>query len=295
MKNVKAHLALLAVNIIYALSYGFSKDVLSTHIPPFAFILIRVVGASLLFWTITLFFPSKTILKKDFYLLALCGFFGVAANQLLFFEGLNNTSSIHSSVIMVGTPLLVLLFSRLLLKEPLSLLKIIGVSIGLIGAMLLIASTVTSKSESSTYGDFLILMNAASYGFYLVLVKPLMTTYSPLQVIKWVFTFGLIMVLPFGLSQFDEINWNFTPDVLWKIFFIIFFMTFLTYLLTIYGLGKVSPTIVSAYIYIQPVLATAIAIANNEEKLSVTTVLYGLLIMIGVFLISLPKKEASLN
>lgn len=104
MKNVKAHLALLAVNIIYALSYGFSKDVLSTHIPPFAFILIRVVGASLLFWTITLFFPSKAILQKDFYLLALCGFFGVAANQLLFFEGLNKTSSIHSSVIMVGTP-----------------------------------------------------------------------------------------------------------------------------------------------------------------------------------------------
>lgn len=138
-------------------------------------------------------------------------------------------------------------------------------------------------------------MNAASYGFYLVLVKPLMATYSPLQVIKWVFTFGLIIVLPFGLSQFDEINWNFTPDVIWKIFFIIFFMTFLTYLLTIYGLGKVSPTIVSAYIYIQPVLATAIAIANNEEQLSVTTVLYGLLIMLGVFLISLPKKEAPLN
>jgi drug/metabolite transporter (DMT)-like permease len=291
MTNLKAHLALIAVNIIYAMGYGFSKEVLSSYIPPFAFILIRVIGACLLFWLLTSFYPSKKIAKKDFLLLILCGFFGVAANQLLFFEGLNNTSSIHSAVIMVGTPILVLIFSRLFLKEPMSLLKILGVSIGLIGALLLIISKGDDASGSTSYGNLLILLNASSYGIYLVIVKPLMATYAPLQVIKWVFTFGLIMVLPFGLSQFNAINWDFTPKIISLIIFIILFMTFFTYLLTIYGLGKVSPVVVSAYIYIQPVLASIIAVTNKNEQLAPLTIVYGLLIMMGVFLVSIPKKS----
>jgi drug/metabolite transporter (DMT)-like permease len=292
MTNIKAHLALLAVNIIYAVSYGFSKDVLVDYIPPYAFIMIRVTGATLLFWLLTTFFTTRKIAKKDFGLFILCGLFGVAANQLMFFEGLKHTSTIHSSVIMVGTPILVLLFARMLLKEHLSWHKILGVTVGLIGAVLLIYTSEHSDAENSVYGDVLILLNASSYGIYLVLVKPLMAKYSPLQVIKWVFTFGWIMVVPFGLTQLGDIQWNFPPDILLKIIFIILFMTFFTYLLTVYGLGKVSPVVVSAYIYIQPILATLLAVLQQKEQLSPTTVLYGLLIMIGVFLVSLPKKTA---
>jgi drug/metabolite transporter (DMT)-like permease len=292
MKNGKAHLALLTVNVIYAISYGFSKDVLSGYIPPFAFILIRVTGAALLFWLITAFFSSRKISSKDLGLFALCGLFGVAANQLMFFEGLKHTSTIHSSVIMVCTPILVLLFARILLKEHLNSFKIIGVSIGLLGAVLLIYSSGMSISESSAYGDVLILLNASSYGIYLVLVKPLMAKYSPLQVIKWVFTFGWVMVLPFGIAQFGDINWDFPTDIALKVIFIILFMTFFTYLLTVYGLGKVSPVVVSAYIYIQPILASLLAVAQQKENLSLLTILYGVLIMIGVLLVSLPKKTA---
>jgi drug/metabolite transporter (DMT)-like permease len=295
MKNGKAHLALLAVNVIYALSYGFSKDVLSVYIPPYAFILIRVTGASLLFWILTAFFDVRKITQKDFGLFALCGLFGVAANQLMFFEGLKHTSTIHSSVIMVGTPVLVLLFARILLKERLSWYKLIGISIGLLGAVLLIYSSSTSSSDNTVYGDILILLNASSYGIYLVLVKPLMAKYSPLQVIKWVFTFGWLMVLPFGLWQFDQINWSFPLDIALKVAFIILFMTFFTYLLTVYGLGKVSPVVVSAYIYIQPILATLLAVIQQKEQLSILTVIYGALIMMGVFLVSIPKKRALTN
>jgi drug/metabolite transporter (DMT)-like permease len=290
MNNGKAHLALLTVNVIYAMSYGFSKDVLSIYIPPFAFILIRVTGASLLFWLLTAFFITKPISKNDLGRFILCGLFGVAANQLMFFEGLKHTSTIHSSVIMVGTPILVLLFARILLRERLNWQKLSGVLIGLLGAVLLIYSSQNETGQHSAYGDILILLNASSYGIYLVLVKPLMAKYSPLQVIKWVFTFGLLMVLPFGLYQFDTINWSFPPDIWLKIIFIILFMTFFTYLLTVYGLGKVSPVVVSAYIYIQPVLATLIAIIQQKENLTLSTLIYGTFIMLGVFLVSLPKK-----
>ncbi len=292
MNNFKAHLALLIVNVIYAVSYGFSKDVLGAYIPPFAFILIRVIGATLLFWSILIFTKKEKIIKKDFLTLLLCGFFGVAANQLMFFEGLKNTSSINASVIMVATPLIVLFLSRLILKEKIKIQKAIGILIGMFGALSLILAG-TKTTNISSYGDLLILLNASSYGIYLVIVKPLMKKYNPLTVIRWTFTFGLFFVIPFGLFQWEEIVWTFPIDIIWKILFIIFAMTFLTYLLTVYGLGKVSPTVVSAYIYIQPILATMIALYQQKEVLTITTIIYGTLIFIGVFLVSVPLGKKS--
>ena len=294
MENLKAHMAILIANLIYAVSYGFSKDVLAGYIPPFAFILIRVIGATLLFWLLIAFSKKEKIDKKDYFKIALCGFFGVAANQLMFFEGLSHTISINASVIMVATPLLVLVLARLILKELIKPQKAIGVGIGMIGAIALIFSK-EGGSEVSLYGDMFILLNACSHGVYLVIVKPLMKKYNPVTIITWAFTMGLIMVLPFGLSQWNEINWSFPPHIQLKIAFIIFAMTFLTYLLNIYGLGKVSPTVVSAYIYSQPILATIIAVANQKEELALTTVLFGLMIFLGVFLVSVPLKKKSLS
>lgn len=290
MGNLKAHLAILIANLIYAASYGFSKDVLAAYIPPFAFILIRVVGATLLFWLLIAFTKRDKIERKDYFTIALCGFFGVAANQLMFFEGLKNTISINASVIMVATPLIVLVLSRLILKEQIKVQKAIGVGVGMLGAIALIFSK-AGGSEVSLYGDMLILLNATAYGIYLVLVKPLMKKYSPITVITYAFTFGLLIIMPFGLSQWNDINWAFPLDIQLKIAFIIFAMTFLTYLLNIYGLGKVSPTVVSAYIYLQPILATIIAVAQQKEKLALSTVLFGLMIFVGVFLVSVPLKN----
>jgi drug/metabolite transporter (DMT)-like permease len=290
MNNLRAHLAILIVNVIYAVSYGFSKDVLDGYIPPFAFILIRVFGAAVLFWLLAIGLKKDKVAKKDFGLLALCGLFGVAANQLMFFEGLSNTISINASVIMVATPLIVLLFSRLYLKEEIVTQKVIGVMLGMAGAVALILSNGEGKGVS-VYGDLMILLNASSYAVYLVIVKPLMKKYHPYTVIRWAFSFGLLIVLPFGLSQWGDVATSFPFDIQWKIAFIIFAMTFLTYLLTVYGLNKISPTAVSAYIYIQPILATLIAVFSGAEKLTWTAVLYGLMIFVGVFLVSIPMKK----
>ncbi len=291
MKNYKAHLALLTLNVIYAASYGISKEIMEDHLPPFATILFRVGGATVLFWTLLIFTKKEKVAKKDFGLLALTGFFGVAANMLMFFEGLNHTTSINASIIMVGTPIIVLVLSRILLKERLSIQKIIGVSIGLAGATLLITSKSNSSEGATMYGNLLIFLNAASYGLYLVIVKPLMKKYHPLTIIRWSFTFGLLFVLPFGLSQFGDINWAFDTHDFWSLAFIIIAMTFITYLLTIYSLGKVNPTVVSAYIYLQPILATGIALLNQKEVLNFQTVLFALLIFVGVFLVSIPVRR----
>lgn len=282
---MKAHVALFIVNLIYALSYGFSKDVMDGYLPSFTFILIRVLGATSLFWIIT-FKSKEKIHKKDLGLFAISGLFGVAANQLLFFEGLDNTTSINASILMVASPILVLVFARLILKEKLTLLKLLGIAIGISGAILLILQKEkVIGQEASFYGNLLVFLNASSYALYLVIVKPLMQRYRPITVIKYVFTFGLIYTIPFGLSQTSSISYPFPTDVWLKIGFIVFFTTFITYLFTMYALGKVSPTVVSSYIYLQPILTALIASFQGIEKLTIMKIIYGLMIFIGVFLI----------
>ena len=289
-KNYKAHIALLFANIIYALNYGWAKDVMEGgYLEPFAFILIRAIGATLLFWVVSLFF-SERVENKDKLKLLLCGIFGVAANQLLFFKGLDQTTRINASIIMVASPIIVALFSAVLIKEKPSATRIVGILLGLTGACFIILQGESSNQGASLIGNLLIVLNATSYGLYLVLVKPLMKKYSPITVVKWVFTFGLIIVTPFGLTEIDTIVWEMPNDILLKVGFVVVFTTFFTYLFNIYGVKRVSPTVVSSYIYLQPILTSIIAAFSGTETITIMMVISSIIIFIGVYLVSKPSK-----
>ncbi len=290
ISNIKAHIALLLANIIYALNYGWAKDVMGGgFVKPFALILMRVVGATLLFWSISMFFREK-VTNKDKLRMFLCGVFGVAANQLLFFKGLDQTSTINASLIMVASPIIVALLSAIIIKEKPSFYRIIGIIIGLAGACYIILQENNANEGASLMGNLLIILNATSYGLYLVLVKPLMKKYSPITVIKWVFTFGLIIVTPFGLTEIDTVNWQMPVDIILKIGFVIIFTTFFCYLFNIYGVKRVSPTIVSSYIYLQPILTSIIAVVYGYENINETMIICGLIIFFGVYLVSKPAR-----
>ena len=289
-KNYKAHIALLFANIIYALNYGWAKDVMEGgYLEPFAFILIRAIGATLLFWVVSLFF-SERVENKDKLKLLLCGIFGVATNQLLFFKGLDQTTRINASIIMVASPIIVALFSAVLIKEKPSATRIVGILLGLTGACFIILQGESNNQGASLIGNLLIVLNATSYGLYLVLVKPLMKKYSPITVVKWVFTFGLIIVTPFGLTEIDTIVWEMPNDILLKVGFVVVFTTFFTYLFNIYGVKRVSPTVVSSYIYLQPILTSIIAAFSGTETITIMIVISSIIIFIGVYLVSKPSK-----
>jgi len=188
----------------------------------------------------------------------------------------------------------VLLLSMLIIKEKLTLIKGIGLAVGLTGAILLIQASGKSSSNSSILGDIFIFLNACSYGIYLILVKPLMKTYSPLTVVRWAFTFGLLFVIPFGVPGLGDVNWDMPNYIILEIGFVIVFTTFFAYLLNILGLKRVSPTAASAFVYLQPILTAIIATIGGRESLTMHSVLCGLLIFIGVFLVSYQfpvKKE----
>lgn len=286
--NIKAHAALFAANLIYGLNYSVAKDVMPEYIQPFGFILLRVLGASLLFWFFHSLLSNEKIDKKDWPRIALCGLFGVAMNQLLFFAGLNITTPINAAIIMTSNPILVLIAASIILHEVITKQKILGLSLGVIGALLIIIFKADFSFDSTTWpGDVMILMNAASYGVYLVIVKPLMTKYQPLTIIKWVFTFGVLYVIPFGFYDFMAIEWSsFTTTIWLETAFVVICTTFFAYLLNIFALKKLQPSTVSTYIYTQPVLASFFAIIMGKDELSLVKIVGAVLIFTGVYIVS---------
>ncbi len=293
-EKLTAHLALLAVALIYGLNYTFAKGVMPHYITPLSFILVRAIGATALFWLTARLFHWEKVARKDLGRMAVCGVFGVACNQMLFFEGLNLTTPISAAVMMTVNPILVLVMSAIILKESLRLGRIVGIVLGIAGALFLITrggQVGDILSSDKSLGNLLVLLNALSYGIYLVLVKPLMRKYKAITVIRWVFLFGLLMVLPFGLPRLGEIDWMaMPPSIAWSVVFVVVCTTYLAYLFNVYALKTVSSTTVSFYIYLQPLFAALTAIALGRDEITVTLLLSALLLFAGVYLVSFYKR-----
>ncbi|MCF6361744.1 MAG: DMT family transporter [Cyclobacteriaceae bacterium] len=295
--NLKVHLALAFVSLLFGANYTVAKIVMPEHISAVGMIAFRVPVATLLFFIFhKLTGTSKTPAKSDLLRFFFSALFGVAINQIFFFKGISLTSPMLGSVIITSTPIFVLVVSYFLLKEKITWVKFVGIGLGACGAVLLITSQGTDFSDSTFTGNLFILLNAISYSIYLVLVKPLMQKYNALTVIKWIFLFGSFMVIPFGYSGLMAADWgNFDLGVWMSITYIIIGSTFLAYLLNLWSLKTVSPALVGYYIYLQPLFATLIAVVFREDEITLASILYSVMIFGGVFLVSYRKTTAKTN
>lgn len=291
-----ALIALFIASVIYGVTFTVAKEVMPVFVKPFAFILIRVGGAAIVFWGLSLFVKQEKIAKEDYKHIALAAFFGVGLNMLTFFKGLSYTSPISAAAIMVTAPIMVLLFSSLLIKDKIPKIRVLGVFIGLIGAIVLIVygNADALSGTNAVLGNVLVFVNAASYGLYLVLVKKVINKYNPIIFVRWLYLFGLLYVLPFGIGEFTQIQWSVMPTNAYiKVAFVVLFTTCLTYLINLFALTKLKPTTVSVFIYLQPVLATIFALFRGSDNLNVVKLLATVLIFIGVFLVT--KQVASVS
>jgi len=289
-----AHISLSLVALFYGLNYVIAKDVMvKEYMTPFGFIMLRILAGSIIFTTIHYLFVKERMERKDMSYVALCSVFGALINMLCFFEGLKHTSPIHASLIMVLTPVLVLVVSAFLIKERITIPKIIGIVLGLAGAALLISNSGNvSNKVSSVYGDLMIMINAISYGLYLVLVRRLTKKYHPITVIKWVFLFGAVMIIPFGGKQLLATDWSsFTTQIWLAVGYVLLFATATTYLLNLYALQRVMPSTVGFYVYFQPLIATILAILLGQDYLDAIKIGSATLLFIGVYLVNMSSKQ----
>lgn len=293
--TLKVHLALFTVSLIYGATFTIAKQVMPAFVQPFAFILMRVsVAAVLIFIFHSLFIKQKISDWKDIRKLCISALFGVAFNMLLFFKGLAITTPINGSVLMMNTPIFVVVFAALYLKEKIVAQKIIGILLAALGAVLLMGGSNFNFSATTVWGDLMVTANAIIYAFYLVYAKSLMQKYHPLTVTMWSFMFGWLVVLPFGAGEFMQIQFDtFTPKIWLFVAFVTVGSTFLTYVLNAYALRKASSSLVGSYIYLQPVLATLIAIFSGKDQLTIEKFMYILIIFAGVFLVSWKKPSTT--
>lgn len=294
----KRILALFAVSIatlIYGLTFTIAKDVMPIYLKPYAFILVRVIGATTIFWTIGLLIKQQKIEKEDYKKILLASFFGIGLNMLTFFKGLSITTPISASVMMVTSPIMVLIFSSILIRKRIGKQRILGVFIGLIGTILLITyGNNSSEGTNNNFGNFLVFVNAASYGLYLVLAKDLILKYNPIVFVKWLYLFGSIFVIPFGYSEILEVSWQEIPtNIYWNIGFVVIFTSCITYLFNLYGLSKLKPTTVSVFIYLQPVIATIYALIVGSDSLNTVKISATILIFIGVYLVTKQVEKST--
>jgi drug/metabolite transporter (DMT)-like permease len=292
-KVAKAHLALLAVNLIYGANYSIVKK-LSGYIDPFALVVIRAVVTMLLLWATGLFVKDKTIEKKDFGKLMLLAVFAIALNQLFFIKGLFMGNAVNASIIMIFSPIVVILIETLFLKEKAPFIRILGIITGTAGALIILFVRPQGTTGNNLFiGDVLIFINCIAWSIYMVMVRPLMRKYKTVTVVKWIFLFGSIYVMPFGLPGLISFHVSAMGAGQWAcIAYVVIGSTFIAYFLNTYALAELSASIASTYIYLQPVIAALFAVALNNDKIDAIKITSALLIIIGIYLVSRSRKVA---
>ena len=288
-KRTLAILAALGATTIYGLNHTIAKGVMPTYVKPFGFIFLRLLGATLLFWGISIFGPKEKLERLDWGRLLVCAFFGMGINMLSFFKGLDLSTPINSAVLITITPILVVILSALFIKENISLQRGIGVFMGLIGALALILFGAEIRQDASNIplGNLLFIVNATSYGLYLILVKKLLEKYHPFTLMKWMFGIGLIITLPITYSEFTKIQWGQLPmEALGAIAFVIIGTTFLTYLFNVFALTQLKASTVGVFMYLQPLIGIIFAIITGKDYLTLIKFTAIILVLIGVYLVS---------
>lgn len=288
-RRTLAILAALGATTIYGINHTIAKGVMPTYVKPFGFIFLRLFGATLLFWGISFFGPKEKLERRDWGRLLVCAFFGMGINMLSFFKGLDLSTPINSAVLITITPILVVILSALFIKEKITLQRGIGVFLGLIGALALIlfGAEIRQDATNIPLGNMLFIVNATSYGLYLILVKKLLEKYHPFTLMKWMFGIGFIITLPITYTEFKEIQWSHLPvEALGAIAFVIIGTTFLTYLFNVFALTQLKASTVGVFMYLQPLIGIIFAIVAGKDHLTLVKFLAIVLVLIGVYLVS---------
>ncbi len=293
-KRLIAFFAATATETIYGINHTVAKGLMPHVIQPLGFIVLRVGGAAILFWILSMFTKSEGIAKRDWWRIIACAIFGMVLNMLMFFKGLNLSTPINSAVSMTITPVLLLLLTALILRERITWVKSLGIILGLSGALVLILFQEKTQTNAPNIplGNLLFVLNAISYSFYLILVKPLVAKYKAITLLKFFFLIAFCINLPIGFSEVVQVQWAaLTFSEVGQMVFVVVATTFLTYLFNIFALKQLSPSTVGVFIYLQPLVATVFAILVGADTLNALRIGAAALIFLGVFLSTRKPKR----
>jgi len=285
----------VAANFFYGTNVIAVKQSAPHHIQPLGISFSRIFFTAILLTMLPLFNSKKErIEKKDYPLLMIAGLLGVTLNQTFSIMGISSTNPIHSSLLIMSTPIIVSVLAAIFLKESFGGNKMIGLLLGLAGAFILIKSRATSGEAHppTILGDGLILAGSVCYSTYLILIRKVSKKYSPITILRFVFLFGALFSLPFSLKSFLIANWQaFSGWDQFSILYIVILGTLAANLLMNWGVQQWGPSKTGSFVYFQPVFGTLGAVLLMGEQFSVVKAIAGLLIVAGVWITSLKLKK----
>lgn len=301
-KNISGHIACIVAFVIFGLNIILCKDLTSGgNISPLAIFTLRSLGAGALFWILSIFLPKEKVELKDFPKIFAASFLGFFLCQVTFLIALPEVTPMDCSLLAALAPIYTMIIAAFALKEPITSKKVIGVLTSLAGIVIMTLSTMSGKGngETSTIkGLIIIALGSISFSLYLGLFKPLISKYSVVTFMKWIFLFAFIMTAPFTTKEIITLEWSTIPtSQLLELLFLIVCATFITYFLIPYGQKHIRPTLVSLYSYIQPITAICISIAIGMDTLTWQKIVAIVMVFGGVIIVnrSATSKKSNLK
>lgn len=297
--GLKGHFAMLGANIMWGLMSPVSKAVLTESVlTPLIMNDFRIIGATILFWIASLFTKRERVASSDLARLFFASLFGILFNQGAFLFGIGLTSPVDASIVATSTPIITMIIAAFYLKEPVTGKKVFGIFLGASGALLLIVSGQQAPGGhgSNIWGDLLCLLAQVSFSLYIVVYKGLISRYSPVTLMKWMFTYASICVIPFSYNEFIRVSWNtVTPAVFTGVAYVVFCGTFLSYLFVPVGQRLLRPTVATMYNYVQPIVASIVAIVWGLDTFNIFKVVSVLLVFSGVLMVTRSRSRAQME
>jgi len=296
-KKYTGHIAILLANVIFGVNNPVARMLMPDIIEPSALTFFRFSGGMVLFWIASLFIKREHVPAKDVLLLFFASVFGLSLNQLPFFLGLSMTSSIDASIVVTMLPIVTMILSAIFLKEPITQLKAIGVLVGASGALIIVFSSHSGDAgNGNMMGNIIVFLAVISFALYLTLFKNLITRYHPVTIMKWMFLFASFTGFPFCYSSLADMNVAAFTQTTWlAIGFVIMCATFLGYLLLPVGQKVLRPTTLSMYNYVQPIMASLVAIMMGLDRFGYQQGLAAVLVFSGVYIVTQSKSRAQLE
>jgi len=295
-KRVLALLAAFGATTIYGLNHTIAKGAMPDYVGAFGFIMLRVGGAAILFWILSIFTPKEKIQREDWKILLAAALLGMVVNMLSFFKGLSLSTPINSAVLVTITPIIVVLLSAIFLKEKIGVKKITGIGLGFMGALglILFGHEIRQDAPNIFVGNLLFVLNATSYGAYLIVVKSLINKYHPITLMKWLFGMAFIINFPITIAEFNQIQWEAMPvEIFGAVGFVILGTTFLTYLFNAFALTSLKASSVGAFVYLQPLIGIIYAVLSGKDQLSPIKIMGTAAVLVGVYLATSKQSSKS--
>ena len=295
-KLLSGHVACFLAYAIFGLNIVFCKGISNASvIPPMALFCIRAAGASLLFWIISAFVPGEKIEKADWWRVALASFMGLFVPQTTFLVAMTQTAAVDAAIIQSINPIFTMIFAAFFLKEPVTWKKTLGVLVSIAGIIFLIFSSKQYQAgdgSTSVGGVLWLLLNGISFSLYLAIFRPIISKYSVITFMKWMFLFSLALSLPFSVPSLIDVPWTaIQPKIYLEVAYVVVFATFVAYFLIPLGQQRLRPTLVSMYTYVQPIVAVLISIVIGMDTLTWQKTVAIVLVFAGVALVNRSKAR----